>query len=376
MAVTQGCSLADVRDLEPSRRAAAMARLRLATKTQPGDEAVAAEVRRLGPVEAEHALIRYGTKLVDHDDVMLSLRSRKDIRLTSPDLPAWPRQLDDLAIPPLVLFTRGQQSLRQLAIRSVAIVGSRDLTDYGAQVARQWSADLVALGSSVFSGAAFGIDYSAHAAALDSGGPTVAVLASGVDVPYPVAHRAMLERVVEVGAVVSEVPPGCRPRRHWFLKRNRLIAALTPGTVVIEAGLRSGALSTARAAAALNRVVMAAPGPVNSPASAGCNRLIRDHEAVAVTSARDIREMVSPLTCDDSNGPTELTIPGFGGPSCADRILQLLDQQGDACDLAAMLRAAPDKNVAEVALTLADLEASGRVVRGPQGWRRASRTPG
>jgi DNA processing protein len=153
----------------------------------------------------------------------------------------------------------------------------------------------------VVSGAAIGIDGAAHRGALSVGGATVAVLACGADRAYPASHQALLEQVVATGAVVSEYPPGCVPGRHRFLVRNRIIAALAAGTVVVEAGLRSGAQRTAADAAALGRDVLAVPGPVTSAASAGCHRLIRDG-AVLVTRPEEVLEGVGRLG-DDLAGP-------------------------------------------------------------------------
>ncbi|MGY6658974.1 DNA-processing protein DprA, partial [Amycolatopsis sp. TRM77291] len=145
-------------------------------------------------------------------------------------------------------------------------------------------------GIPVFSGAAYGIDGAAHRGALSADGTTIAVLACGVDVVYPMAHETLLRSIAQTGAVVSEYPPGTRPARHRFLARNRILAALTTATVVVEAGRRSGAQNTAGTAGALGKVVMAMPGPVSSGVSAGCHALIREGEATLVTSVDEIVE--------------------------------------------------------------------------------------
>jgi DNA processing protein len=150
------------------------------------------------------------------------------------------------------------------------------------------------------SGAAYGIDGMAHRAALASGGVTVAVLAGGLDRFYPSGHEALLTRIVESGLVLSEVPPGTPPTKWRFLQRNRLIAALTCATVVLEAGWRSGSLNTAGHAAALGRPLGAVPGPVTSAASAGCHRLIREYDAVLVTNAAEMAELAGEVPQDDS----------------------------------------------------------------------------
>ena len=180
--------------------------------------------------------------------------------------------------------------------RAVAIVGSRAATAYGAHVATEIAASLSGQGWTVVSGAAYGIDAAAHHGALVAGGATVAVLACGVDHAYPRGHADLLASIAAHGAVISEYPPGQLPQRRRFLARNRLIAALTAGTVVVEAGLRSGALNAARHARELGRPVMAVPGPVTSSASGGCHQLIRDGQATCVTCAADVITDVSPAT--------------------------------------------------------------------------------
>ena len=155
----------------------------------------------------------------------------------------------------------GAADLRLLALRSVAVVGARACTAYGEEVARTWSAELAADSWCVLSGAAFGIDAAAHRGALAASGPTVAVLAGGVDVPYPRAHVALLARIADEGLVVSEVPPGESVRRQRFLSRNRVIAALGRATLVIEAAERSGTTATARAASAIARPCSRCPAP-------------------------------------------------------------------------------------------------------------------
>ncbi len=178
----------------------------------------------------------------------------------------------------------------------MSIVGSRAATGYGAHVASEIAADLAEQGWAVVSGGAYGIDAAAHRGALAARGVTIAILACGLDQPYPAGHAALFTDVAGDGLVVSEWPPGRRPARVRFLIRNRTIAALTCGTVVVEAGERSGALNTAGHAAELGQPLMAVPGPVTSAQSAGCHRIIREWDATCVTCAADVIEMVSPLT--------------------------------------------------------------------------------
>jgi DNA processing protein len=214
-----------------------------------------------------------------------------------PDGLAWPAgvmtgEVRELAAP-WVLCVRGPHTLASVAGGSVALVGARAASPYGLHVAQDLGFRLAEAGVAVVSGGAYGIDGAAHRGALaGAGAPTVAVLACGVDVAYPKGHDRLLAQVAEEGLVVSEVPPGSAPTRVRFLVRNRLIAALSRGTVVVEAALRSGSLSTAGRAADLGRVVMAVPGPVTSATSAGCHALVRDGRAALVTDVADVLGLV------------------------------------------------------------------------------------
>jgi DNA processing protein len=186
--------------------------------------------------------------------------------------------------------------IREALLRSVAIVGSRTPTPHGRAVAARWAAELAGQGFAIVSGGAFGIDAAAHQGALQAGGHTIAVLASGADVNSPRSNRPLLEAIRTGGTVVSELPPGTPPAAHRFLHRNRLIAALAPATLVVQAAARSGALNTAHTAADLQRIVMAVPGPVDESCHAGCHALIREQIAVLVSSPDEILELLAPLT--------------------------------------------------------------------------------
>jgi DNA processing protein len=216
------------------------------------------------------------------------------IRLVCPGDPEWPGQLDDLGhARPHALWLRGIADLRFSCLRSAAIAGSRASTAYGSYMAAEIAASVAARGWTVISGAAFGIDASAHRGALAADGVTVAVLACGVDVPYPAAHADLLDAVASQGVIVSEQPPGRNVSRLRFPARNRVIAALATGTVVVEAGERSGSMSTARHARDLRRPLMAVPGPVTSDLSSGCHHIIRNGHGVLVTSAGDVIDAIS-----------------------------------------------------------------------------------
>jgi DNA processing protein len=231
---------------------------------------------------------------------------RSGIRLICPGDPEWPEQLADLGLEqPYALWLRGTADLRFNCLRAVAVVGSRAATAYGSYVAAELAASVAARGWTVVSGAAFGVDASAHRGALGADGVTVAVLACGVDVPYPVGHAELLESVAAQGVIVSEWPPGRTVSRLRFLVRNRVIAALATGTLVVEAGERSGAVNTARHARDLGRRLMAVPGPVTSDQSAGCHRIIRDWQGTLVTTATEVIEHLSPVgaTLESTHAP-------------------------------------------------------------------------
>ena len=196
----------------------------------------------------------------------------------------YPVELRDLAHPPLELFAIGRESA--LAKPRVSIVGTRNSTAYGERITRVLVRALVRSGVSIVSGMARGIDGAAHRTTLEERGNTVAVLGTGVDVPYPVGHRQLHRTIGEQGLVLSENPPGTRAGKGAFPKRNRIIAALAPVTIVVEAGFRSGALNTASQALELGRVVAAVPGPIDSDQSRGSNQLLRDG-AVLLASPDD-----------------------------------------------------------------------------------------
>jgi DNA processing protein len=232
---------------------------------------------------------------------VLADAERRGIRFVIPGDEEWPGSLDDLAWAeplherggvPLGLWVRGPVRLTELA-GSVAVVGSRSATTYGGDAALDIAQTIAGAGRAVVSGAAFGIDRAAHRGALIADGTTVAVLACGADRAYPKAHEQLVDHLAHHGAVVSEALPGWAPTRIRFLARNRLIAALTAGTVVVEAAIRSGALNTASWASRLNRPLMGVPGPVTSAPSQGVHQLIRSGAATLVTNGPEVLEEVS-----------------------------------------------------------------------------------
>ncbi|QJW37114.1 DNA-processing protein DprA [Cellulosimicrobium protaetiae] len=296
--------------------------------------------------------------------------------LVVPGDPGWPGALADLgAAVPIALWVRGAPGLAGLAARSVAVVGARACTDYGRHVTGEIASGVAARGFTVVSGGAYGIDAAAHRAALVSGGPTVAFLAGGVDRLYPAGNTDLLRAVVETGgAVVSEVPPGSVPSRVRFLQRNRLIAAFSGATVVVEAAWRSGSLSTATRATELSRPVGAVPGPVTSMASTGCHRLLRDGAAVCVTDADEVAELAGSLTRDAAPGAP----PVAGGASRRADYDGLDGVETRAWDALPLRSGAPTDAVARSAgLAVADamsalgrLEVRGLAERTAGGWRR------
>jgi DNA processing protein len=211
-------------------------------------------------------------------------QARALIKRWTGESPEYPVELRDLAHPPLELFAIGKESA--LSKPRVSIVGTRNSTAYGERITRTLARALVRTGVSIVSGMARGIDAAAHRTALEEGGNTIAVLGTGVDVPYPVGHRLLHRTIGEQGLVLSENPPGTKAGQGAFPRRNRIIAALAPVTIVVEAGFRSGALNTASQALELGRVVAAVPGPIDSDQSRGSNQLLRDG-AVLIAATDD-----------------------------------------------------------------------------------------
>jgi DNA processing protein len=264
--------------------------------------------QRIGDVDVAALQHRLSTASGADD---LTAAARIGARLVAPSDDEWPPSLNDLdwvGRPSLGLWVRGEMPLVEAVSRSIAIVGTRTATDYGIYVAETMAAELSDLGWGVVSGLAYGVDAAAHRGALAAGGLTVGVLACGIDVPYPKGHLDLYNRVCASGLVVTEHPPGSSPQRARFLIRNRIIAALSLGTVVVEMALRSGAKSTALHAAAINRHVMCVPGPITSPLSGGCHQLLRDRpDAVLVTNAAQVIEQCGHLgeLAPVETGPTQ-----------------------------------------------------------------------
>ncbi|MBM7461424.1 DNA-processing protein DprA [Rhodococcus coprophilus] len=305
--------------------------------------------------------------------------ARSGGRLVTPDDEEWPAwhllgfelltTTVDADAPPLALWVWGERRIDELTDRSVGIVGTRAASGYGEHVTAQVAGDLAVDGWTVVSGAAFGVDAAAHRAALGVGGTTLAVLACGVDRAYPAAHSALLRSVSEAGLVVSEYPPGTTPARYRFLARNRLIAALSAGTVVVEAGWRSGARNTATWARRLGKPVMAVPGPVTSASSQGCHRMIREGEARLVGSAHEVVEECGPVLGRD-DGRDALFRRDLDGLSRESSLVYEAFPATGSCTPSVLAESA-GVPVEQVRAALSLLELDGLVVLVDGGWRRA-----
>ncbi|EHK87299.1 DNA protecting protein DprA [Saccharomonospora azurea SZMC 14600] len=369
------------------------ARAYLLRVAEPPAPALWAFVAEYGPVEAAWR-VRAGDV---PDRVAAETAARRELDLAERDLdegaaqgarlvvpeddewPAWPllsmevamgRGVDTMA-PPLALWVRGEVPLDDVLVSAVAIVGARAATDYGETTAAEFAYELTLAETTVVSGAAYGIDGAAHRGVLAAGGATVAVLGCGLDAGYPAGHVGLLNRVAKRGAVVSEYPPGTQPARHRFLVRNRLIAALTAGTVVVEAGRRSGARNTATTAGVLGKVVMAVPGPVTSALSVGCHHLVRDAQATLVSSATDVMETVGRLgtgLAPRQDGPRRRTDGLDAEPL---RVFEALPARGGRSP--EQIATEAGVSLPRVRAVLPALELDGLAERCDAGWRQGRR---
>jgi len=389
------------RDLDRDDQLELFARAAWSGIAEPGDRLAGVLVGQLGAVEALRTVLTAPTvdgllgRLRDGgasdvqeqhvDDALARWRPRLEMsatvhamrqaarvgaRLLVPADALWPAGVDDLdEHAPIALWVRGTDAALAAIPRSIALVGARAATGYGEHVTMEASAGLVDRGYAIVSGAAYGIDGMAHRAALASHGQTVAFLAGGVDRFYPSGHDALLTRIVAEGAVISELPCGQAPTKWRFLQRNRLIAAASRATVVLEAGWRSGSLNTAGHASTLGRPLGAVPGPVTSAASAGCHRLIRDFTAVCVTNPDEMAEL-APL----DSAPTLFALGDASGVGAADRspeLTRLFDaisvrSPRPVADIAARAGLSLDA----VRALLGALELDGEVAERQKGWVR------
>ncbi|WP_280702453.1 DNA-processing protein DprA [Kitasatospora sp. GP82] len=379
-----GPSAEEERGREPER----LARAALARITEPGDAVVGRWLSRVSaPTLIEAIRDRTVPGYLDLDATRLAgyrarlpyLDPEADLervralggRFIIPGDIEWPSQLDDLGDSrPIGLWTRGTGSLRLLALRSVAVVGARACTTYGAHVAGELAAQLAERGWVVVSGAAYGIDAAAHRGALAVGGITIGVLACGVDEAYPPGNSELIGRIAEQGLLLSELAPGEHPNRFRFVLRNRVIAALTRGTVVVEAALRSGALSTARRARDLNRHTMGVAGPVTSELSAGVHALIRSGAATLVTDAAEIGELIGAIGEDLAPRRSGPVLPRDCLEPPVARVLEAVPANAEGAPVESLARAAglPPE---EVLQRLYELGSLGFVERFGAHWRLA-----
>ncbi|MBB4685289.1 DNA-processing protein DprA [Amycolatopsis jiangsuensis] len=386
--------IAAVPDQTAATDAERLARAYLLHVAEPPSPALLAFVGERGPVEAAQRVraadcpgpvlretaARRESTVAERD---LERAEKSGARLVTPEdheWPAWPllslavatgRGVQNVAAP-LGLWVRGSANLAEAADRAVAIVGARMATDYGVHNALEFAHALAARHIPVFSGAAMGIDAAAHRGALSGDGVTVALLGCAVDVAYPAGHADLLKRIIDNGgAVASEYAPGTPPARHRFLVRNRLIAGLTDGTVVVEAGARSGARNTATTAGALGKVVMALPGSLHSGNSAGCHALIRDCKATLVTTVDEVLETVGRFGTAEPGPGTHARPTDKLGQEALRVYEALVSRAGRGPEEIAENAGVP---VARVRALLPELEIDGFAVRGDTGWRRIVRT--
>jgi len=355
--------------------------IQLAHAVEPADARVGRIVSKSGELAAietlreSNAMFAARLEAVNVDETETRAQ-RLGMRIIVRDEPEWPRQLDDLGESrPFALWVQGAAHLRLACVRSAAIVGARAATAYGLSVARDWSAELAGEHVTIVSGAAFGIDAAAHRGALSVDGLTIAVLASGADVVYPRAHEQLIARIADEGLVISESPLGEPARRQRFLTRNRVIAALTQATVVVEAALRSGTTATANSAARLNRHVLAVPGPVTSMMSAGCHHLVREGGATLAGTSSDVLECLLPadqalaMSVRRTRETSEaMSVPADSLTAVQARIRDLLPSSGEAT--LDHLRIASGLSVPELLSTLGALSSAGFVAAEGSGWVR------
>jgi DNA processing protein len=282
--------------------------LQLFSAIEPGDQFWSEEISHLGVDEVYQrikskkfylkvkSLGRISDEIQKSDPVelMKQINSAGGLFIT-PEDSDWPNQLDDLVAPPIALIIRGQRDVLLSLEKSVAIVGTRNPTSYGVRVAGDLAASACDHDFAVVSGGAYGIDTAAHKGALAAEGVTVAVLGGGINSLYPSGNARLFQEIKETGLLISEAMPDVPAQPYRFLVRNRLIAALSKTTVVVEAAFRSGSIRTARDAAEILRPVFAVPGPITSPLSDGCHRLIAERVADIATSVSEILEVVTPL---------------------------------------------------------------------------------
>ena len=261
-----------------------------------GPESVNEKLISGGYVEDKHSAGKIAERVKSQNGgAVIEEIARSGAFFLTPEDADRPKQLDDLKASPIALIVKGERELLNDLALSISIVGTRNPTPYGSRIAADFAASACDRNFAIISGGAYGIDACAHRGALAAEGMTVAVLAGGISRNYPAGHEQLFVEIAETGLLISEVMPQVSALPARFLIRNRIIAALSRGTIVVEAAFRSGSLRTAREASEIFRPVMAVPGPINSPTSEGSHRLITDRCAELVSSIGDVMELVMPL---------------------------------------------------------------------------------
>ncbi|WP_432983213.1 DNA-processing protein DprA [Dactylosporangium sp. CA-233914] len=373
----------------------------LASLTTPGSREVGSLIRRSGPAQALDQVL-HGTgvspqltaaldaslkpndrnpAVVDHiADDMLRRADRLGARIITPADDEWPPALADLATinhdpvhrdthPPLCLWLRGPLRLAETLQQSVSVVGARAATAYGAYVTSEFAYGLAERGWTIVSGGALGVDVTAHRSALAAAGATIAVLACGIDKAYPAANAAVLQQIGDEGLLVTEWAPGTQPQKAQFLARNRIIAAATKGTVMVEAGSRSGARNALGYARLLQRAAMVVPGPITSAMSVGSHIELRQPDTVLVTRVEEIIEEIGSVAQPAPTGhrPDEVL------DALQARILDAV--QPHRATSAEQIAAAAGVSDRDAKRTLPLLAELGLVVASPNGYRRAGEPP-
>ncbi len=347
---------------------------------EPGDRIAGELIRKHGPIDAlrvfeerqatdeEHRSAferwapRYSSSLAEE---RLGCAQKHDLQVLLPSDDLWPKKLNDLdAHAPLLLWYRGNTNHFGQMSKTVGVVGSRNASHYGQRVTSDLTALLVEEEATIVSGGALGIDSVSHRTAIQLGGNTAAFMAGSLDCLYPAANYSLFDEIGHRGLLLSEMSPGSRPTRWRFLQRNRLIAAIASATVVTEAGWRSGSINTVKHANELGRPVFAVPGPITSPASAGCNRLIRDAEASMLVELSDLPVELGwradQVENTESLGPLDL---------------RAFDALATSFQPLETLLAASGLSLNELRMALGSLKLLGKAEIGETGsWRRTSRS--
>ncbi len=327
-------------------------------------------VRRSGGDKWDKSFARWRGRLEALDlPALEKMLSRGRFKLITRRDSDWPEAFNNLSNAPWALWAIGDTTLlNRESSKTVAMVGARAVSALGHDVATELAWRCAGEGMTLVSGGAYGVDCLVHQACLRAQTPTISLLAGGLDRPYPASNTEMFKQIARSGLLVSQYPPGARPTRWRFLDRNRLIAALSGATVVVQAGFRSGALNTARHGMEMGRQVGAVPGPINQPEWAGSNQLIRDG-ATLISGADDILEMIAPLGTVTSERTRVAGGYLDGLDPLSARILDATPLRSPV-NAEAIARAS-GAAIEEVASVMGNLEMDGRVIQVAGKWKKA-----